>query len=59
MPLERSDVFVPIDTEAVSIEDKAKVIKWSKEYNLDIVFSTDGDGDRPLVSDENGVWLRG
>jgi phosphomannomutase len=57
--LERTDHFVPIDTEAVSIEDKAKAIKWSKEYNLDIIFSTDGDGDRPLVSDENGVWLRG
>ena len=24
-----------------------------------ICFSTDGDGDRPLVSDENGNWLRG
>lgn len=24
-----------------------------------IVFSTDGDGDRTLVSDENGNWLRG
>ena len=55
----RSDEFVPIDTEAVSEEDKAKAITWSKEYNLDIIFSTDGDGDRPLVSDENGVWLRG
>jgi len=34
-------------------------INWSKEHNLDAVFSTDGDGDRPLVSDENGNWLRG
>jgi len=57
--LERSEHFVPIDTEAVSEEDKAKAIKWSKEYSLDAVFSTDGDGDRPLISDENGVWLRG
>lgn len=57
--LERSDQFVPIDTEAVSDEDTLKAIKWSKEFNLDIVFSTDGDGDRPLVSDENGNWLRG
>jgi phosphomannomutase len=24
-----------------------------------MVFSTDGDGDRPLVSDEHGNWLRG
>ena len=57
--LERSDEFVPIDTEAVSEEDTAKAINWSKEFNLDMVFSTDGDGDRPLVSDENGHWLRG
>ncbi|MBF4437131.1 phosphomannomutase, partial [Vibrio anguillarum] len=57
--LERSNEFVPIDTEAVSEEDKTKAIKWSSEYNLDLVFSTDGDGDRPLVSDENGNWLRG
>lgn len=57
--LERSDQFVPIDTEAVSEGDTLKAINWSKEYNLDLVFSTDGDGDRPLVSDENGNWLRG
>jgi len=57
--LERSDEFVPIDTEAVSEEDTLKAINWSKQHNLDAVFSTDGDGDRPLVSDENGNWLRG
>lgn len=57
--LERSDEFVPIDTEAVSDEDKAKAIAWSSEYQLDALFSTDGDGDRPLVSDEKGNWLRG
>jgi phosphomannomutase len=57
--LERTDHFVPIDTEAVSEEDTLKAINWSKEHNLDAVFSTDGDGDRPLISDENGNWLRG
>jgi phosphomannomutase len=57
--LERSDTFVPIDTEAVSVEDTLKAINWSKEHNLDAIFSTDGDGDRPLISDENGNWLRG
>ncbi|PWI34548.1 phosphomannomutase [Vibrio albus] len=55
----RSDEFVPIDTEAVSDEDKAKAKAWLKEYELDFIFSTDGDGDRPLVADENGDWLRG
>jgi phosphomannomutase len=57
--LERSDEFVPIDTEAVSDEDKAKAAKWSKEHHFDMIFSTDGDGDRPLIADENGQWLRG
>ncbi|EGR2537670.1 phosphomannomutase [Vibrio cholerae] len=57
--LERSDEFVPIDTEAVSEEDKVKARVWSQQYQLDAIFSTDGDGDRPLVADENGEWLRG
>lgn len=57
--LGRSDQFVPIDTEAVSPEDKAKGKEWSKEYGFDAIFSTDGDGDRPLIADENGDWLRG
>lgn len=57
--LERSDEFVPIDTEAVSESDKVKATSWSQQYQLDAIFSTDGDGDRPLVADENGEWLRG
>ncbi|ATU98473.1 phosphomannomutase [Aeromonas salmonicida] len=57
--LERSDSFVPIDTEAVGEEDKTKARRWSAEYQLDAIFSTDGDGDRPLVADEKGEWLRG
>jgi phosphomannomutase len=57
--LERSETFVPIDTEAVSEEDKQKAIAWSKQYGFDAIFSTDGDGDRPLIADENGHWLRG
>lgn len=55
----RSDEFVPIDTEAVAEEDKVKARKWAVEFNLDAIFSTDGDGDRPLVADEKGEWLRG
>jgi len=57
--LERSNEFVPIDTEAVADEDKLKALNWSQQYQLDAIFSTDGDGDRPLVADENGEWLRG
>lgn len=57
--LERTDTFVPIDTEAVSKEDQQKALSWSVEHNLDAIVSTDGDGDRPLISDEDGKWLRG
>jgi len=57
--LERSDTFVPIDTEAVSPEDRIKALDWSRQYNFDAIFSTDGDGDRPLLADENGCWLSG
>lgn len=57
--MERTDEFVPIDTEAVAESDKEKARFWSKQYNLDFIFSTDGDGDRPLVTDESGEWLRG
>lgn len=57
--LGRSDNFVPIDTEAVSEGDRVKAIYWAEHYKLDAIFSTDGDGDRPLISDEKGHWLRG
>ncbi|EMS8574920.1 O-antigen biosynthesis phosphomannomutase RfbK [Salmonella enterica] len=57
--LGRSDNFVPIDTEAVSKEDREKARSWAKEFDLDAIFSTDGDGDRPLIADEAGEWLRG
>ncbi|RZD21699.1 phosphomannomutase [Pseudoalteromonas sp. MEBiC 03485] len=57
--LGRSNEFVPIDTEAVSDEDKQRALDWSKEFSFDAIFSTDGDGDRPLIADENGNWLRG
>lgn len=57
--LGRSNEFVPIDTEAVSAEDRLLAQKWSAEHKLDAIFSTDGDGDRPLVSDEKGEWLHG
>lgn len=57
--LERSDTFVPIDTEAVSEQDRQKARDWQVNYDFDLIFSTDGDGDRPLVADETGEWLRG
>src|SRR5690606_34652740 len=32
---------------------------WAREHGLDAIVSTDGDGDRPLIADERGEWLRG
>ena len=57
--LGRTDVFVPIDTEAVSPEDVELGRAWSEQYGFDAIISTDGDGDRPLIGDESGRWLRG
>lgn len=57
--LERTEHFVPIDTEAVSATDQALARQWSADHGLDAIVSTDGDGDRPLLADERGNWLRG
>ncbi len=52
-----SDTFVPVDTEAV--QDLEKLAGWVLEHRADALFSTDGDGDRPLVVDESGNFIRG
>ncbi|GAV19089.1 phosphomannomutase [Mariprofundus micogutta] len=57
--LGRSDQFIPVDTEAIRPEDVVLARGWSQEHQLDCIVSADGDGDRPLVSDEHGQWLRG
>lgn len=57
--LGKTETFVPIDTEAVSVEDQQQALEWARQYGLDCIFSTDGDGDRPLIADEKGNWLRG
>jgi len=59
LTLGRSDTFVPIDTEAVSTEDEDRARAWCQAHSLDAVVSTDGDGDRPWISDENGRFIRG
>ena len=42
------------------VSTSTSLLKANRTYNnLDFIFSTDGDGDRPLVADENGEWLRG
>lgn len=57
--LGRTEEFVPIDTEAVTEDDIRRGKAWADEYHFDAIISTDGDGDRPLISDETGAWLRG
>ncbi|WP_239496242.1 phosphomannomutase [Salinicola peritrichatus] len=57
--LGRSERFVPVDTEAVSEADRGQARHWAAEYRLDALLTTDGDGDRPLLADERGEWLRG
>lgn len=57
--LGRSERFIPVDTEAVRPEDVELARSWTLEHGLDALVSTDGDGDRPLIADERGDWLRG
>jgi phosphomannomutase len=53
-PAERSESFVPIDTEAISDERLADLQRMADEARrthgrVDAIVSTDGDSDRPLV----------
>lgn len=57
--LGRSDLFIPVDTEALRPDDVALAAGWVRESRLDAIVSTDGDADRPLVADEAGRFLRG
>jgi phosphomannomutase len=57
--LGHSDIFVPVDTEAIRPEDIALARDWAATASFDALVSADGDGDRPLVGDETGQWLRG
>jgi len=59
IPLARSEVFVPVDTEAVSDETLNLLKSWGATGKYDAFVSADGDGDRPLVADQNGEVLRG
>jgi phosphomannomutase len=54
-----SEVFIPVDTEAIRSEDVELGRRWAREHQLHALVSTDGDSDRPLVGDETGEWFRG
>ena len=57
--LGRSEMFIPVDTEAHRPEDLAQLGAWGRRNRYDAIVSTDGDADRPLVADESGVVIRG
>lgn len=57
--LARSDIFMPVDTEAVRPEDAALAREWAALDRYDAILTTDGDSDRPLLADRRGQWLRG
>ena len=59
VPLGYSERFIPVDTEAVRMEDIELAKEWAGIHCFDAIVSTDGDGDRPLIGDESGTWLRG
>lgn len=54
-----ADHFIPVDTEAIRAEDMALARDWAVGGRFDALVSADGDGDRPLLADQDGNWLRG
>lgn len=59
VPLARSDTFIPVDTEAVDSETRALFAGWCAEHGLSALVSTDGDADRPMVTEETGRIVPG
>ncbi|WP_284163987.1 phosphomannomutase [Frigidibacter sp. SD6-1] len=55
----RSDIFIPVDTEAVSPDMRAALGAWAREYGVDAIVSADGDADRPLLTDASGRVVPG
>ncbi len=51
--------FHSIDTEALTQNDIDIAKKYLIKQQLDVIVSADGDGDRPLLTDEQGCWLPG
>ncbi len=58
-PFARSETFIPVDTEAIRVEDEELARDFAHKDFVDAIFSTDGDSDRPLLADDVGMWLRG
>ena len=59
MALGRADHFIPVDTEAVSDEMRARLQDWAGDQTFDAILSADGDADRPLLTDAAGKVIPG
>ena len=59
VPLARSDDFIPVDTEAVDAATRDMLAGWCADHELDGIVSTDGDADRPMLTDANGKVIPG
>ena len=57
--LGRSADFVAVDTEAFGDAVFTPLQGWVSQHGLDAVVSADGDGDRPLLMDARGQFVRG
>jgi phosphomannomutase len=57
--LGRVEEFVAVDTEATSDAIYEPRQQWIAQHKLDAIVSTDGDGDRPLLIDGKGNFVRG
>ena len=54
-----SDRVRPGGYRGSAAEDVALAKAWAEVGRFDLLVSADGDGDRPLVGDELGNWMRG
>lgn len=60
IPVDKSDVFIPIDTENVTPDNQAYFRSLAQSHpDTFAIVSTDGDSDRPFVIDETGTFHRG
>ncbi len=58
-PFGRASAFIPVDTEAHRPEDLATLRDTASGATLDAIVTTDGDGDRPLITDATGRVIPG
>lgn len=59
IPIERSDQFILVGTEAIDVQTREMFAEWCNRYRLDALVSTDGDADRPMVTDASGRVIPG